>query len=437
MSNSKLATVHYWTNNKSSRNGTKITSIIIHHMATVNGTALSCYNVWKSRQGSAHYAISTNGQIGQLVDEKFRAWSAANAAADSKSVTIELANSTGAPSWKVSDKAIEACIKLCVDICQRNGIKKLTYTGNKSGNLLMHCWFASTACPGPYLKTKFTYIANEVNRRLGSAPGPAAKTWTDYKKPFTVRVTDSDLYIRKGPGIAKYGRQTVNGSQFIKPGVYTITDVKTADGYTWGKLKSSTAASPRWIALEYAVFVKEVSPDPEPKPTPTPATNPIQKLLDACKAQSVWMKNYTYIWESKPTIAKSKTKGTCVTYVACVLQRVGVLKSGQYIWTDGRGYGNGKVTGIINDKMVVSYMDNKSLSSLKSSLKAGDIIIVDDNKSGKKGNGGHIFILSGKWVDGSPYIWDNNTAKKNQNPIKYNGSRKVLARIRIKESALK
>lgn len=157
----------------------------------------------------------------------------------------------------------------------------------------------------------------------------------------------------------------------------------------------------------------------------------VDKELEACKTQSVWMKNATYKWESKPTIAKSKKKGTCVTYVACVLQRIGVLKSGQYIWHNGKGYGTGKVVGA-NDKMTVTYMGNKTLSSLKSQLKAGDIIMVDDNKSGESGSGGHIFILTGSWSGSNPYIWDNETARKGQKPRTYSGKRKVLARIRLK-----
>lgn len=258
MSNSKLATVHYWTQNYSSRNGKKISKIIIHHMATVNGTAKTCYNVWKTRQGSAHYAISSTGQIGQLIDEKYRAWSVANAAADSIAVTMELANDKGSSgNWHVSDKAIAACIDLCVDICKRNNIKALTYTGTTSGTLVLHCMYMATACPGPYLKTKMKYIASEVTKRLGGS-APAVKTWLDYKKPFTVHVDCSDLYIRKGPGIKNYGRQKVDGSYFIKPGIYTITDVKQNEGYYWGKLKSSTASSPRWIALDFVSFVKEV-----------------------------------------------------------------------------------------------------------------------------------------------------------------------------------
>ena len=30
----------------------------------------------------------------------------------------------------------------------------------------MHKYFAATGCPGPYLESKFPYIAKEVNKRL-------------------------------------------------------------------------------------------------------------------------------------------------------------------------------------------------------------------------------------------------------------------------------
>ena len=157
----------------------------------------------------------------------------------------------------------------------------------------------------------------------------------------------------------------------------------------------------------------------------------IDKELSACKTQSVWMKSATYKWESSPTVAKSKKRGTCVTYVACVLQRIGYLKSGEYIWQNGKGYGTGKVYGT-NSKMTVTYMGNKTLSSLKGKLKRGDIVLCDDNKSCEKGSGGHIFILTGKWDGNNPYIWDNETAKKGQKARTYSGKRKVLAVVRLK-----
>ncbi len=276
MSNSSLATVHYWTANygyenkktgapKAGRYGYKIDKIFVHHMAIVNGTALTCYNGWKTREGSAHYAISCKGEIGQLVDEANVAWHCGNKAYNCRSVAIELANDKGAKGdWHIPDKAIKVCIDLIVDICQRNGITKINYTGDLKGNLCMHRMVVATACPGPYMVSanKMQYIANEVNKKLGQKPSPAPdpkpakKTWLDYKTPFLVRVSCKDLYIRKGPGIANYGRQKVDGSVFIKPGVYTIVAVEKAEGYYWGKLKSSTEKSPRWIALDYTEYVR-------------------------------------------------------------------------------------------------------------------------------------------------------------------------------------
>ena len=147
------------------------------------------------------------------------------------------------------------------------------------------------------------------------------------------------------------------------------------------------------------------------------------------------MKNYKYEYEKHPTIEKSKKKGTCVTYVACVLQRIGALKSGKMIWHDGRGYGTGKVFGTTSSMKVI-YMNNKSLGALKSELQAGDIIMVDDNKSGKKGNGGHIFIFAGDWNSkGNPMTYDNHSAenvKKGKSAKhQYSKKRKVLAVVRL------
>ena len=183
MSNSKLATSHYWTENYSSRNGAKIEKIIIHHMAGALD-AKGCYNVWKTREASAHYCIDKYGNIGQTVDEKYRTWSVANAYWDSRSVTIECANSKGSPNWEISDATMKALIKLVADIAQRNDIK-VVYTGDTSGTLLMHKWFMSTSCPGPYLSKKFSYIAGEANKLLNANKSTTKtvyrvrKTWED------------------------------------------------------------------------------------------------------------------------------------------------------------------------------------------------------------------------------------------------------------------
>lgn len=148
----------------------------------------------------------------------------------------------------------------------------------------------------------------------------------------------------------------------------------------------------------------------------------IDKELAACKTQADWMKNAKYEYEKNPTIAKSKYKGTCVTYVACVLQRIGVLSSGQNLWHDenNKVYGN-------NSKMTVTYT-TKTLSQLKGQLKAGDIIM---DGSGV-GSGSHIFILTGNWSGNKPYIWDNWSGQQNKGAYLYSRDRRVIAIVRLK-----
>ena len=151
----------------------------------------------------------------------------------------------------------------------------------------------------------------------------------------------------------------------------------------------------------------------------------IDKELEACKTQANWMRNSKYKWESKPTIEKSKKAGTCVTYVACVLQRIGVLKSGQYVWHDEKG----KVYGA-NDKMTVTYPKGKTLHQIKSQLKAGDIVM--DGSKNDAGSGSHIFILTGRWNGNSPIVWDNHSAQQGKGAYTYSRNRSVIAILRLK-----
>lgn len=170
MSNSPLVDYTKISPNSSARTA-KISKITIHHMAG-NLSVESCANVFQdtSRQASSNYGIGTDGRVGLYVDESRRAWTSSNRDNDNMAVTIEVANDGGPPDWHVSDKALAKTIDQCEDICRRNGIKKLNFTGDRSGNLTMHKYFASTQCPGPYLESKFQYIADEVNKRLDENP---------------------------------------------------------------------------------------------------------------------------------------------------------------------------------------------------------------------------------------------------------------------------
>lgn len=173
MSNSSLVSYTKLSPNCNAPRNHKIDKITIHHMAG-NGSVEACGEIFSrpARRASANYGVGSDGRVALYVDEANRPWTSSNAENDHRAVTIEVANDGGAPNWHVSDKALEATIALCVDICRRNGIQRLNFTGNASGNLTMHRYFAATLCPGPYLASKFPYIAQEVNRRLGGQKTP-------------------------------------------------------------------------------------------------------------------------------------------------------------------------------------------------------------------------------------------------------------------------
>jgi hypothetical protein len=83
----------------------------------------------------------------------------------------------------MNDKVYQSLIKLCADICRRNGKKKLIWFGDKNKTLnyspksdemvlTVHRWFANKSCPGDYLYNLHGQIAKEVNKRLT----PSVKT---------------------------------------------------------------------------------------------------------------------------------------------------------------------------------------------------------------------------------------------------------------------
>lgn len=145
-----------------------ITKITIHHMAG-NLSVETCGNVFcGTRKASSNYGIGTDGRVGLYVEESSRSYASSSADNDNSAVTIEVANCGGEPEWKVSDEAYNKLVDLCVDICQRNGIKELKYTGDKSGTLTIHKMFKATACPGPYLESRMSEIARTVTERVNA-----------------------------------------------------------------------------------------------------------------------------------------------------------------------------------------------------------------------------------------------------------------------------
>ena len=228
MSNSSLVDYVRISPHRTSPRTAKIDTITIHHMAG-DLSVETCGNVFQTRQASANYGIGSDGRVGMYVEEKDRSWASANAPNDHRAVTIEVANDGGAPDWHVSDTALIKCVELCADICRRNGIERLNFTGDKSGNLTMHKWFIPTTCPGPYLESRFPGIVQEVNRRLGAPEQPYTRA--QFVKDVQ-RLTGS--VVDGIPGTQTIGN-TVTVSRYVNPThpvVRPIQQLLAALGYT-------------------------------------------------------------------------------------------------------------------------------------------------------------------------------------------------------------
>ena len=138
-----------------------------------------------STQASSNYGIDRDGRVGLYVEEKNRSWCSSSNANDQRAITIECASDTAEP-YAFRDVVYQTLIKLCVDICKRNGKKKLIWFGDKDKTLnyspksdemilTVHRWFANKSCPGNWLYSRLGKLATEVTKQLGSSTASCLK----------------------------------------------------------------------------------------------------------------------------------------------------------------------------------------------------------------------------------------------------------------------
>lgn len=286
MSNSSLVSYTKLSPNHSGQRTHSIDRITPHCVVgqlSAEGIA-GCFPA--GRDASCNYGIGKDGRIALIVEEKNRSWCSSSNANDQRAVTIECASDMSEP-YAMNSKVYASLINLCVDICKRNGKKKLLWFGDKTKTLnyspksdemviTVHRWFANKSCPGNWLYARLGDLATQVTNRLGgsttSTPTTPTQTTTTNKNfpatPFTVQVLISDLNIRKGAGTnyAATGKYTGKGT-------FTITAVQNG----WGKLKSGAG----WIYLENASYVKIGSSIKGTSTPSTPAFSPYKVKVTA------------------------------------------------------------------------------------------------------------------------------------------------------------
>ena len=180
-SNSPLATVRMISPNRTPNRNHAIDTITIHCFVGQVTAKRGCEVFQPSSKGaSCNYVVGYDGSIGLCVEEKDRSWctggydkngnpirvnGVSGKSNDYQAVTIEVASDAKHP-YAITEKAMAALIELCTDICRRNDIKKLLWSGDKNlvgnpakQNLTVHRWFANKACPGDYIYQRLGDIA--------------------------------------------------------------------------------------------------------------------------------------------------------------------------------------------------------------------------------------------------------------------------------------
>lgn len=233
-----------------------IRGVVIHNDA--GSMTAEQYVAWLGPRdkelGIAHYYI-TRDCIARVVDTYNIAWHTGHPTGNSHYIGYEVCQSMSA-----SDKDFLAN----EEVTLMQATEDLLYYGLpiNADTVKLHHEFVPTTCPhrsmalhgGTTASTKayfiermkhFASLGKTVEEMMSKQTAPATRSAIAPKTApghFRVQVAITDLYLQKQPSV-KGGNKG-----FIKPGVYTITETRDADGYTWGRLKSGAG----WIALKYA-----------------------------------------------------------------------------------------------------------------------------------------------------------------------------------------
>lgn len=129
-------------------------------------------------QASSNYGIVDDGSIGMFVPEDSRSWCSSSRMNDVRAVTIECCTDKFYPN-KCTDEVLNSLLRLCIDICQRNGIRKMIWIPTKEQSLdrqknlaegegifTLHEFFYNKDCPGAYIKSKMQWLCDETNKAI-------------------------------------------------------------------------------------------------------------------------------------------------------------------------------------------------------------------------------------------------------------------------------
>lgn len=162
-----------------------ISRLTIHHVVGLLSVEAIAAEFCGKRLASSNYGIGADGRKALFVPESCRSWASSSWDNDQRAITIECSDEPTYP-WKFPDVVYNSLIELCVDICRRNGKRKLLWLGSKSKALsyqpkddemvlTLHKWFTATQCPGVWMEQRMGDLADHVNALLEAQGVPETK----------------------------------------------------------------------------------------------------------------------------------------------------------------------------------------------------------------------------------------------------------------------
>ena len=189
MSNSKMVDYTRLSPNNSGKRTMKIDRIT-PHCVVGQCSVETLGRIFSSpgKKASSNYGIGSDGRVGMYVPENERSWCSSSAENDQRAVTIECASETSAP-YEMNRVVYNTLVKLCVDICKRNGKTVLLWFGDKEKTLnyspksnemvlSVHRWFACKSCPGDWLYSRLDSLAKTVTCELSTSVKQNNKTYS-------------------------------------------------------------------------------------------------------------------------------------------------------------------------------------------------------------------------------------------------------------------
>lgn len=184
---------------------------ITPHCTAGRISAITLGEMWSNGRynASSNYGIGEDGMIGLYVPEDTAACTTSSMDNDRKAITIECSSERYSP-YEMNSDVFDSLIKLCVDICRRNGKNKLLWLGTKTKTLnykpkddelviTAHRWFKNKECPGDWLYSRLGDLANMVTDQLQDKQSKADDyslifDASFYRGAYADVANDNDLY---------------------------------------------------------------------------------------------------------------------------------------------------------------------------------------------------------------------------------------------------